>query len=387
MAQQQLGIRGRAHRGGLAAVGFLAYQASAHVPRRPRRNRSRLQVPGAPDVQGPRRAGARTPPASCPATRAPANASCTRWTTTASGWSARTSKVTPHLRGHARARSTRRRAPTRSPPAPAPVTGSDGVPIEHVVRFATVDGVSVGFSAAVDGSTPEPDPTKKTGGIRESRADGDAMWDVRDDRHEGRRRPVGGASFGRASYGAAGRAGARPRARALRPARRRPAAARLRAPERPRACGRPRAPRPRGRAGRLQSLTGAGGRARGRAGPRCGQPRISAPDARGMDAVLPCSGGRRWITADLTKDLPVPCRPRRHTLPRQTSPVPCRTTLAPTERKDLADHVRAVRPRRRRQRRTQARPAARSTAAQRSPTPCSVDLPHLVRRVARPPGG
>ncbi|BBC35959.1 uncharacterized protein SGFS_072530 [Streptomyces graminofaciens] len=57
------------------------------------------------------------------------------------------------------------------------ITGSDGTPIEHVVLFATADGVPIGFSAAVDGSTPEPDPTVKTGGIRESRTDGKAMWD------------------------------------------------------------------------------------------------------------------------------------------------------------------------------------------------------------------
>ncbi|MFY1677195.1 MULTISPECIES: hypothetical protein [unclassified Streptomyces] len=56
------------------------------------------------------------------------------------------------------------------------VTGSDGVPVEHVVRFADVEGVVVGFSAAVDGSTPKPDPGLRTGGIRESRADGEAMW-------------------------------------------------------------------------------------------------------------------------------------------------------------------------------------------------------------------
>ncbi|MET8504403.1 L,D-transpeptidase [Streptomyces sp. NPDC004787] len=56
------------------------------------------------------------------------------------------------------------------------VRGSDGVQIEHVVRFATVQDVSIGFSAAVDGSTPSPDPSKKTGGIRMKRADGDAMW-------------------------------------------------------------------------------------------------------------------------------------------------------------------------------------------------------------------
>ena len=56
------------------------------------------------------------------------------------------------------------------------VTGTDGTPIEHVVRFTSVGGVVIGFSAAVDGSLPTPDPAVKTGGIRESRTDGDAMW-------------------------------------------------------------------------------------------------------------------------------------------------------------------------------------------------------------------
>ncbi|TQJ55113.1 L,D-transpeptidase [Streptomyces sp. NBC_00080] len=57
------------------------------------------------------------------------------------------------------------------------VTGTDGTPIEHVVRFATVNDVTIGFSAALDGSLPEPDPTVRTGGIRQTVADGDAMWD------------------------------------------------------------------------------------------------------------------------------------------------------------------------------------------------------------------
>ncbi|MGW0118217.1 hypothetical protein [Streptomyces sp. NPDC003327] len=56
------------------------------------------------------------------------------------------------------------------------VRGSDGVQIEHVVRFATVEDVSIGFSAAVDGSMPTPDPARKTGGVRMKRADGDALW-------------------------------------------------------------------------------------------------------------------------------------------------------------------------------------------------------------------
>lgn len=58
----------------------------------------------------------------------------------------------------------------------ATVLGSDGVQIEHVVRFAVAKDVAVGFSAAVDGSTPSPDPAKKTGGIRMKRTDADALW-------------------------------------------------------------------------------------------------------------------------------------------------------------------------------------------------------------------
>ncbi|WP_030861055.1 hypothetical protein [Streptomyces sp. NRRL S-37] len=58
----------------------------------------------------------------------------------------------------------------------AAVTGSDGVPVEHVVRFASVEGTAIGFSAAVDGSAPRLDPEQRTGGIRETRADGEAMW-------------------------------------------------------------------------------------------------------------------------------------------------------------------------------------------------------------------
>ncbi|PZH02436.1 hypothetical protein C1I97_21185 [Streptomyces sp. NTH33] len=56
------------------------------------------------------------------------------------------------------------------------VVGTDGVPVEHVVRFTGVGEVAIGFSAALDGSTPVPDPAVRTGGIRESRADGEAMW-------------------------------------------------------------------------------------------------------------------------------------------------------------------------------------------------------------------
>ncbi|MER5553185.1 hypothetical protein ABT001_16165 [Streptomyces sp. NPDC002793] len=56
------------------------------------------------------------------------------------------------------------------------IKGSDGVMIEHVVRFANVEDVSVGFSAAQDNSMASPDPTIKTGGVRMKRADGNALW-------------------------------------------------------------------------------------------------------------------------------------------------------------------------------------------------------------------
>jgi hypothetical protein len=57
-------------------------------------------------------------------------------------------------------------------------TGGDGVPIEHVVRFTRVNGVVIGFSAARDGSSPTANGTLKTGGIREARADGSALWEA-----------------------------------------------------------------------------------------------------------------------------------------------------------------------------------------------------------------
>ncbi|MBX9395038.1 hypothetical protein K4749_15855 [Streptomyces sp. TRM72054] len=56
-------------------------------------------------------------------------------------------------------------------------TGSDGVQIEHVVYFAAKSGVSIAFSAAVDGSSPPPAASgTRTGGIRMKTADGTALW-------------------------------------------------------------------------------------------------------------------------------------------------------------------------------------------------------------------
>lgn len=56
------------------------------------------------------------------------------------------------------------------------ITGSDGVPIEHVVYFAQKDGLSVAFSNAVDGSRPSPSSGKPTAGIRMSEQAGTALW-------------------------------------------------------------------------------------------------------------------------------------------------------------------------------------------------------------------
>ncbi|MGX1882720.1 hypothetical protein [Streptomyces sp. NPDC055287] len=55
-------------------------------------------------------------------------------------------------------------------------TGSDGVKIENVVYFSTKSGVSIAFSNAVDGSSPEPAQGVQTGGIRVRADDGDAIW-------------------------------------------------------------------------------------------------------------------------------------------------------------------------------------------------------------------
>jgi hypothetical protein len=60
----------------------------------------------------------------------------------------------------------------------AATTGSDGRPVEHVVRFTEQSGTVFGFSAAVDDSSPPTvEPNAKTGGIRSDRQDGQTLWD------------------------------------------------------------------------------------------------------------------------------------------------------------------------------------------------------------------
>ncbi|WP_405839277.1 hypothetical protein OG528_16160 [Streptomyces platensis] len=161
----------------LVVVGVLGYQAAASAPDTLTRARSdgRHSTPEKhPAQQGKKHktpAPAPVPAASGKGQRIVYSLGAKRvWLVTAQDKALRTFTVAPS---------------TVSPPPGSyavasrsvSVTGSDGIAIEHVVRFASVSGVTVGFSAAVDGSRPDPGTGKKTGGIRESRADGKAMWD------------------------------------------------------------------------------------------------------------------------------------------------------------------------------------------------------------------
>ncbi|MGV9879332.1 hypothetical protein [Streptomyces sp. NPDC003006] len=155
----------------LAAVGFLAYQASANVPdslsKRPEKS---------PAASAPRAPKDKARPTAVPADSGAGERVVYSlrddrvWLVEPSGKVRITFQVTP---GSVDPAPGTYRVGSRS----GSVTGTDGVPIEHVVRFTSVDGITIGFSAAVDGSTPKPDPSKKTGGIRESRAHGNAMWE------------------------------------------------------------------------------------------------------------------------------------------------------------------------------------------------------------------
>ncbi|GHH13587.1 hypothetical protein [Streptomyces lanatus] len=156
----------------LATVGFLAFQASATVPAelsKPRADRS----PAVSTSKAPRdkKDPDALPSGSGTGRRVVYSLDDDRvWLVDTDGEVKRTYRVSPGsvdpLPG-AYAVSSRSNA----------VTGTDGMPVEHVVRFATVDGVTIGFSTAVKGATANPDPTVKTGGIRESSANGNAMWD------------------------------------------------------------------------------------------------------------------------------------------------------------------------------------------------------------------
>ncbi|MER5179597.1 hypothetical protein ABT009_14705 [Streptomyces sp. NPDC002896] len=159
----------------IAAVGFLAVQAAANVPD----TLGKAEASASPTVsQSPtesadsakKKESATPPDDSGTGERVVYSLEGDRvWLVGADGETKRTFEVTPStVDPEVDTYSVTSRSST--------VTGSDGVPIEHVVRFTDVDGVVIGFSAAVNGSTPKPDPEKQTGGIRESREDGNAMW-------------------------------------------------------------------------------------------------------------------------------------------------------------------------------------------------------------------
>ncbi|MFC7637732.1 MULTISPECIES: hypothetical protein [Streptomyces] len=156
----------------LAVVGFLAHQARANIPQDLRGTPGASATPAASPTGTPRAGRPPVPPPAGSGTgeRVVYSVGDDRvWLVGPDGEVRNTFKVTP--------------GSVDPPPGTYTVTsrtkattGTDGVPVEHVVRFTSVDGVVIGFSAAVDGSTPAPRRAVRTGGIRESRADGEAMW-------------------------------------------------------------------------------------------------------------------------------------------------------------------------------------------------------------------
>ncbi|MGI5437254.1 hypothetical protein [Streptomyces shenzhenensis] len=156
----------------VGTVGLLAYQASANVP--PglggRSGASASPTPATAKAPQGKKSQAVLPGGSGRGERVVYSVDDDRvWLVGANGGVERTFKVTPGT----------------VDPKPGPytvtsrskaITGTDGALVEHVVRFATVDGVVIGFSAAVKESPSLPDPSVRTGGIRETRRNGEAMW-------------------------------------------------------------------------------------------------------------------------------------------------------------------------------------------------------------------
>jgi hypothetical protein len=155
----------------IAAVGFLAFQASANVPN----TLGKPSTPVSTTSSAPKTPHSKKDPAALPApsgtgVRVVYSTGGDRvWLVGAGNKVRRTFEVTPGTVDPAVGTYA---VTSRSGLA----SGSDGTQIEHVVRFTQVNDVFIGFSAAVNGSTDAPDPEKKLGGIRASRADGDALW-------------------------------------------------------------------------------------------------------------------------------------------------------------------------------------------------------------------
>ncbi|GAA2415343.1 hypothetical protein GCM10010420_51590 [Streptomyces glaucosporus] len=159
----------------LAVVGFLAYQADAAQDRRgPDPDRKPAAAaspsPSAQKKDGEKREQAAPPPGSGTGERVVYSLGGDRvWLVGANEKVTRTYRVVPGAVDPQPGEYTVTSRTER-------VTGTDGVPIAHVVLFTQAGGVPVGFSAAVDGSLPEGPPKEGTGGIRERPEDGEAMW-------------------------------------------------------------------------------------------------------------------------------------------------------------------------------------------------------------------
>ncbi|MFJ4484719.1 hypothetical protein ACIP3D_20450 [Streptomyces longwoodensis] len=157
----------------LATVGFLGWQAAAHVPADLAHPADAARTSGISATKAPRDSGrpAALPSGSGKGERVVYSVDDDRvWLVGAAGTVLRTFTVAPGtLDPSPGAYAVTSRANR--------VTGTDGTPVEHVVRFATAQGLAIGFSAAEDGSAPAAGADVRTGAIRASRADGNALWD------------------------------------------------------------------------------------------------------------------------------------------------------------------------------------------------------------------
>ncbi|MGW7435523.1 hypothetical protein [Streptomyces sp. NPDC054849] len=170
MARSSSGIVAGLTAAALVAIGFLGYQASATAPALPPKAVAQDPAPAPSAAQHDPAKPVPVPEGSGTGVRVVYSVGQKRvWLV---GDGAQAPKSFPVMPSTVHPKPGSYSVTSRS----GSVTGSDGVPVEHVVRFASAEGVVVGFSARLDGATPEPDPNKKTGGIRMSRADGDAMW-------------------------------------------------------------------------------------------------------------------------------------------------------------------------------------------------------------------
>nr|WP_219090261.1 L,D-transpeptidase [Streptomyces sp. JJ38] len=155
----------------MAVIGFFAYQASAAQNEAPRGRQAEPAASPSPSA-GPEQEAPGLPAESGEGRRVVYSLADDRvWLVGADGSVLRTYGVTPGTLDPVAGVYTVTSRDER-------VTGTDGVPVQHVVRFTTLAGTGIGFSAPVeDGRQPVAEPGKKTGGIRESRADGAAMWE------------------------------------------------------------------------------------------------------------------------------------------------------------------------------------------------------------------